>query len=151
MDLTNLKWAKCVTPNNREWAYSHQEIDKNSNIFNLHWKLKYQENAEEAKEKDLIVLIQKGKVTHLVKLLDTYAKNDDYNNDEWIYRLVKVIWMADVWSEPPHQTKVFGCELSLFNGKVKKLKDITALNEKWNLDNGMTNFYKYVEKQLSLG
>ena len=58
--------------------------------------------------------------------------------------------MADVWSEPPHQTKVFGCELGLFNGKVKKLKDITALNEKWNLDRGMSNFY-YVEKQLSLG
>ena len=57
--------------------------------------------------------------------------------------------MADVWSEPSHQTKVFGCKLSLFNGKVKKLKDITVLNEKWNLNNGMTDFHKYVEKQLS--
>ena len=90
MDLTRLKWTKNINREDGEWAYSYKDIDDNSKIFNLHWKSDSYENAQKPQEKDLIILRQKGKVTHIVELLNNYTavcmtKWDSSNNGQTSY------------------------------------------------------------------
>ena len=67
MDLTNLKWTKNIThPDNELWAYSDYE---RGHLFKLNWK-KNKINANKPQKDDLILLRQRGYVTHLVKVLD---------------------------------------------------------------------------------
>lgn len=143
-----LKWTKNINREDGEWAYSHEEI--NSKIFNLHWKLESYNNAEKPPEKDLIILRQKGKVTHIVELLDNHAKNNDYHQEKWVYRLVKAVWMAEPWSEPPHQDDVFGCQINLQGGNIMELKNIEAFKKRWNPDEGMGDFHNHITEILKL-
>jgi len=150
MNLENLKWIKNVKRHDHEWAYTHHEINQKSNTFNLHWKLKSRENAEKPDEKDLIMLKQNGKLTHIVQLLDTYSKNDDHHHKEWVYRIVKPIWMADVWNEPPCVNDIFNCEINLQIGSAINIMDVKSLKERWNLDNGVNEFQNHIAKKLKL-
>ncbi len=66
MNLYRLKWTKNVRSSDGEWAYSEVKV---SDLFKLAWK----DNATDASKldkDDLVLLRQKGFVTHLVKILD---------------------------------------------------------------------------------
>lgn len=146
MDISCLKWTKNVKRNDEKWAYPHQEIKDNH--FNLHWSPDSEFNANKAQEKDLIILRQKARVTHLVEVVSQQAEKDN-NAEGWFYRCVKVIWIANVWSEPPHQAEVFGCQLDLQGGNIMELKNIQALNNRWNLEsNGIKDFYQHINRKL---
>lgn len=69
MDLTELKWTKNVNHqgNDKYWAY--QNIDPDSNIFPLNWKKKQANNALKPEKSDLILLRQRGKVTHMGRVM----------------------------------------------------------------------------------
>lgn len=149
MDLTQLKWTKNIKREDGEWAYSYKNIDYNSKILNLHWKLDNFDNAGKPEERDLIILRQKGKVTHVVEFLNNSIYKEEPENN-WIYRLVKVIWMTDVWSEPPHQNDVFDCSLNLQGGNAIKLENIRNLRQKWDNKGGMPSFQKHIQKKLKL-
>lgn len=147
MNIDSLKWTKNVNRDNGSWAYSHQEINSNL-IFSLHWKPQSRNNAQKPQEKDLAILRQKAYVTHIVEFLN----NEIYDGDEqtdWIYRLVKAVWIADVWSEPPLQAKVFGCKLNLQGGDIMELKNIKVISDTWK-DNNMTNFHKHIQRELNI-
>lgn len=146
MNFNSLKWTKNINREDGRWAYTHREINSNL-IFSLHWKKQSENNARKPQEKDLVILRQKACVTHIVELLNNTIYYDDHNG--WIYRLVKVIWMADVWSEPPLQTKVFGCKLNLQGGDVMKLTNIKAISNTWK-DATIADFHKHIQRELNL-
>lgn len=149
MDISNLKWTKSITRDDGRWAYSYDELNTDSNFFGLHWKSDSIDNARRPQEKDLIILRQKGKVTHLVELVNN-SIYDDEHNEGWIYRLVRIIWMADVWSNPPHQKDIFDCEICLMGGKAIDINNIQTLRERWDYQGGISGFQTHVMKKLKL-
>lgn len=94
MDLSQLKWLKNVK-SQHGWAYD--KLDEmpipEARIFRLHWhNHDDRDNAQRPLEGDLIALVQRAKLTHIVKILD----DEVYENSqkEWgIYRIVKAVWM----------------------------------------------------------
>ncbi len=151
MNLNQLKWTKNINRDDGKWAYPHKDIDYNTKVFNLHWKPESYNNAAKPEKGDLAILRQKTRVTHIVEFIDSDAPQKDLeNNNKWICRLVKVIWMADTWSEPPHQKDLFDCSLHLEGGNIMKLENIQNLRQRWDAKGGMPSFQKHIQKKLKL-
>jgi hypothetical protein len=94
MDLTNLKWTKNVkNPDNELWAYSNVNT---WDIFKLNWK-DNKSNADKPQKDDLILLRQRGYVTHLVKVLDYKHELDSWEGDYNIYRIVEAVWVINFY------------------------------------------------------
>jgi hypothetical protein len=159
IDLTNLQWTKNVNHPDIEtyWAYQHDQILYPFLVpeFKLHWKERSDHsdhNANLAKKGDIILLCQRTKVTHLVKVLDDQSKTDDPNSDYSLYRRVQVLWMAqEPWENAPDQEVVFGFDINHRNGFLKDLNNIEGLTSKFNPLGGITAFHAQVIQALGLG
>ena len=153
MESTLLKWTKNIRREDGEWAYPRKDNISHSGKFELHWKPYSYKNATTAEKGDLAILRQKAKVTHIVQFIDNDEPHADPKNDNnWIYRWVKAIWMPDIddWSELPHQNDVFNCSLHLQGGNIMKLENIKNLREKWNTQGGIAGFQKYIQQKFEL-
>ena len=149
MNLTRLKWTKNVNRADEEWAYSHK--DGVNTFFKLHWKPDSYKNAASPEAGDLAILRQKARVTHVVEFIDNAAPQEDPEDNEWIYRWVKVIWIADVWHEPSHQDLIFDCSLqALQGGNIMKLENIQSIQQRWQSEGGIANFQKHIQRKLRL-
>lgn len=147
MDSTQLKWTKNINREDGEWAYSHKDNLHASEIFKLHWKPDSAHNAGKPEQGDLAILRQKTRVTHLVEFVDIEEPKEDSNNS-WLYRLVKVVWIVDVWNEPPHQNDVFDCTLRLHGGKIMELENLKNLKERWDTQGGIAGFQKHIQQKI---
>ena len=147
MDLTKLKWTKNVNHPEKEWAYSYEDIDFKSKVFYLHWTKDSKSNAEIPKEEDLIIIRQRTYVTHIVQVLNNtvYSESENLPN-----RLVKAVWMAEFWNEPPEEESIFGYTLKFPAGKVLDLRKSPKFNEHWNNRGGLLAFQKQVQQKLKL-
>jgi hypothetical protein len=93
VDLSNLRWVKVITDGDRsEWAYTRQRLKSMNNIIDANgvtiFPLGFRDqSASKPGSKDLMVLIQKGKLTHIVEVLD----QNFYPEGDWFYRFVKVV------------------------------------------------------------
>ncbi len=78
MDLNKLKWIKNVNNPEGGWVYKHEEVTYPYLVpeFSLHWKTTALENANKPNPSDLILLCQRTRVTHLVKVLDDIVHYD---------------------------------------------------------------------------
>jgi hypothetical protein len=78
MDLNKLKWIKNVNNPEGGWVYKHEEVTYPYLVpeFHLHWKTTALENAKKPNPSDLILLCQRTRVTHLVKVLDDIVHDD---------------------------------------------------------------------------
>ncbi|BDI15589.1 hypothetical protein ANSO36C_13910 [Nostoc cf. commune SO-36] len=137
MDLTQLKWTKNVNHQGDDKYWAYQNVGPVLNTFRLNWKTEQAENARKPEESELILLRQRTKVTHIVKLLNNtlYKEPGEFG----ISRLVQVVWIADYWSVPPEQDMVFGYHVHLDGGKVMKLETPT-FNEHWGSRGGLVEF-----------
>ncbi|MEH2196778.1 hypothetical protein [Nostoc sp.] len=95
MDLTQLKWTKNVNHQGDDKYWAYQNIDPDLNIFRLNWKTEQAENARKPEEGELILLRQRAKVTHIVKLLNNTLYEEPTDGEFGISRLVQVLWIAD--------------------------------------------------------
>lgn len=155
MDLNRLIWTKNVKPIDGEiWAYhSIPTIYPDLKIFALHWRNFHgrdEINASTPQQDELIILRQRSKVTHIVKLLDKQFSFDKNAEEEFnIYRLVKVVWMADNWDIPPDTDKVFDCIINFpRNGKVIQLENIHVFQERWGKEELV--FQRHVQSVLNI-
>ena len=91
-------------------------------------------------------------MTHIVEFVDNATPQKDLEeNNKWIYRWVKVIWMADVWHEPPHQNDIFNCSLKgLEGGNIMKLENIQSIQRRWQSEGEIADFQKHIQKKLKL-
>jgi len=147
MNLHRLQWTKNVRRSD-EWAYSEFEVSKQ---FKLAWK-NNEANANRLDRDDLILLRQRGYVTHLVKVLNHQAEREDWQGDYNIYRIVEVLWAIN-FSHPPIAAKadeVFGYSavLKLQGGKAMKLEELSTFKEAWESRGGITAFQDYVQSRL---
>ncbi|MBD2007021.1 MULTISPECIES: hypothetical protein [Cyanophyceae] len=132
MNLDNLKWIKYVNDQGgKDWAYEEEKLH---NIFPLNWKADQIENAAKVQCGDLILLLQKGLVTHLVEVSDDKpCKGDD---SEWgVVRQVKVMWIANLKDENciPRQRDLFGYSHKGYaGGTVKKLEKLEDIPPTWH-------------------
>ena len=156
IDLTNLKWTKNVNhpdPTIR-WAYRSNEIHYRFLLpeFNLHWKKGYDDDAQRPQQGDIILLRQRTKVTHLVKILDDKPSSEN-NGDYPIFRRVQLLWMVkEPWDKAPHQNDIFGFEVKLpRNGRIQDLSNIKKLTDQFNPQGGITAFHAQVIQALGLG
>ncbi|HEY9596194.1 MAG TPA: hypothetical protein V6D33_00810, partial [Cyanophyceae cyanobacterium] len=93
MDIANLKWIKYINPQGNEpWAYEYWQHDC---IYNLHWKSDQENNARKVNRGDLILLLQKKVVTHLVEIDDDAPHSEGDSEWEKVLRQVRVRWVAD--------------------------------------------------------
>jgi len=156
MNLTQLKWTKNINRKDGEWAYPRKDNIERFTDFKLHWKPDSQKsynNAINAKKGDLAILRQNTKVTHIVEFIDNdEPKEDSENDNNWIYRLVKVIWMPDTdnWAELPHQDDIFDCSLKLRGGNIMQLENIQSLRQEWNRKGGIIGFQKHIQETFKL-
>ncbi|QLE48562.1 hypothetical protein FD724_10845 [Nostoc sp. C057] len=157
MDLNGLIWTKNVKPLNGEsWAYPDYRIPTihpGLKIFALHWRnLRGRDkiNAKTPEEGELIILRQRGKVTHIVQMLNNQLYPDKNPEDEFnIYRLVQVVWMTDNWDNPPENDKVFVCPIHFpAFGKAIKLEKIRAFREYWSTQE--LTFKQHVQSVLNI-
>ncbi len=150
MDLKNLKWTKSITPHDELWAYSKYNAGY---LFKLNWK-DNKINADKPQKDDLILLRQKGYVTHLVKVLDYKSEFDVWEGDFNIYRIVETLWAID-WKSPPTSakaSKVFGYDevLHYHGGDVMELKTLPTFHKYWGTDDGFDKFQNHVFTMLDL-
>ena len=150
MDLKNLKWTKSVTPQykNDIWAYFKFE---DYELFKLSWK-DNEKNAKKPEKDDLILLRQKGYVTHLVKVLDHEPKKDHWQGHFNIYRIVEVLWVID-WknlSDLYQAEEVFGYDevLHYQGGNVMELDNSQTFKKRWDSDGGLNGFQNHVANKF---
>ncbi|WP_271254079.1 hypothetical protein [Pseudanabaena sp. Chao 1811] len=160
IDLSRLKWTKNVN-NPDVWVYRHDEIGYPSLVpeFKLHWNTKHDANFRKLQEGDLLLLRQRTKVTHLVKVLDDQIHDDPNHPDFALTRRVQVLWIAPeslhtpdahIWDNAPSQDDVFGFDLNLRGGKAIELDHIQNLNEEFKDQGGLAAFQKRVAEKLGL-
>jgi hypothetical protein len=150
MDLQDLKWTKNVRRSDDAWAYSQFQV---SHLFKLAWK-DDEANANRPEKNDLILLRQKGYVTHLVRVLDYKAEREVGKGDYGIYRIVEVLWAID-FGNPPMSAKadaMFGYSevLDYQGGNVMELESLRTFRQRWDDDGGLGGFQAYIQDLLAL-
>jgi hypothetical protein len=141
MDLSELKWTKNI---NHQHGEKYCAFDPNfKNFFPLQWKKGQRKNAEKPDKDDLIILRQRCKVTHIVKVWDDNPK-EDTDPEFSIYREVQVVWMAENGDIAPHQDTVFGYHVHLQGGKVMELETLPAFKTYWDSRGGLAEFQNHV-------
>ena len=131
MDLDHLKWIKYVNDQgNQPWAYENW---KRGDVFPLNWKANQIDNAAKVQCGDLMLLLQKGLVTHLVEVTDDKPRKTD---DEWgVVRQVKVLWVVADFkhkNDIPRQRDLFGYSPSYAGGTVKKVENLEDIPSTWH-------------------
>jgi hypothetical protein len=150
MDLQRLRWTKNVKRGDRAWAYSQF---KAGDLFKLAWK-DDEANASKPQKDDLILLRQKGYVTHLVKVLDYKFEREAWDGDYSIYRIVEILWTIDC-DRPPSSAKadeVFGYSevLNYQSGDVMELETLRTFKQRWDNKGGLGAFQEYVRDLFKL-
>jgi hypothetical protein len=149
MDFSKMKWTKNVNHKGDDyWAY--QNIDQDLKVFRLNWKTKQAHNASKPKEGELILLRQRSKVTHIVKLLNNTLYEDPNYGEYGMYRFVQAVWIAGTWSLPPEQDMVFAYHLHLEGGQVMDLETLPTFKSYWDNKGGLEGFQKHVLKVLNI-
>lgn len=161
LDLTNLKWIKVIHDPGR-WAYTQKHIEDMSRkidhrvinhndvtIFPLGFR---NDKAEKIQAADQVALIQKGKLTHLVEILDCEPYPDESGCD-WCHRFCRVLWwqpnQAD-WSELPSQKDLLGFDPALQDGNPHLIEDLKRFDERWNDNGKMAGFRAFLSEQLTI-
>ncbi|MGB5963263.1 MAG: hypothetical protein WBG73_21690 [Coleofasciculaceae cyanobacterium] len=152
MDLQELRWIKNVNNPEGGWVYKHDEVTYPYLVpeFSLHWKISAKENAHKPNPDDLILLCQRMRVTHLVKILDNFVRDNSPYQEYPFYRRVQVMWMAaKSWEEAPQQEEVFGFDFQFRHGKAINLDNVNALQEYFG-EGGLAAFQERVKEKLGL-
>jgi len=152
VDLQNLKWTKNVVPQNKApWAY--QPFGKN-HLFKLAWR-ENEADANRPAREDLLLLRQRGYVTHLVRVLDYKSENDAWCGDFNIYRIVEALWTIGDWATPDatlRADKVFdySAVLNYEGGNAMYLTDLPTFKKRWHGDDGLKVFQAHMHTHLNL-
>jgi hypothetical protein len=150
IDLQGLKWTKNVRRGDDAWAYSQFKV---SDLFKLAWK-DDEANASKPEKGDLILLRQKGYVTHLVRVLDYKPEREVGKGDYNIYRIVEVLWTID-FGNPPVSAKadvMFGYSevLDYRSGNVMELESLPIFRQRWDDNGSLGGFQTYIQNLLAL-
>lgn len=153
IDLTNLKWIKVIRDPDK-WAYTQEHLEQMSHVINYNhvtiFPLGFRnDKASKLEAADQVTLIQNGKLTHLVEILDCepYQGNDC----DWFHRFCRVLWWQPLlsdWNKLPSQEELLGFEPALQDGDPHLIKDLTRFGKRWNDNGKMAGFRAFISEQL---
>ena len=146
MNLTRLNWIKNVTDPRGIWAY---KFDANQEEFGLNWSTGSEENAKKLQRGELILLKQRGKITHLVRVIDDGVQKDSNadNIDYKPYRSVEIVWVTSDWENSPTVEQVFKHKINLQGGYAVSLENIEVFRQYWNESRGgLSGFQDHIQK-----
>ncbi|MEP1062614.1 MULTISPECIES: hypothetical protein [Cyanophyceae] len=123
-------------------------------MFKLVWR-DNEGNANRPVREDLLLLRQRGYVTHLVRVLDYKSENDAWRRDFNFYRIVEVLWGISDWINPAtafRASKVFNYStvLNYEGDNATYLTDLSTFKAHWQGDDGLRNFQAYIHTYLNL-
>ena len=151
IDLSKLKWVK-VIHDPSGWAYTRDRIKAMPNavdfnhvsIFPLGFRT---DKANQIEAADQIALIQNGKLTHIVELLDCEA----YESGGWYHRICRVLWWRpdlEDWGNLRPQSELLGFDPMLMDGDPHLIENLKRFGERWNDNGKMAGFRAYLGERL---
>lgn len=160
MDLSQLKWLKNVKhqKSDKLWAYNEPEEMQipEAKIFCLHWRgSSDQADAQKPLKGDLIALVQRAKVSHIVEVLDNGVYKNAEAEKEWgiYYRVVKAVWMPPEgldWYGLPRQEVAFGVKDLPPDGHIHEIPtDGMRESQLWKNLGGLEDFQKRLSERLT--
>lgn len=156
MDLSSLNWIKVITDDDKsKWAYTRLRLKEELEhvidfndvaIFPLGFKKKYEESCRDIKQGDFIALIQKGKLTHIVEILDKIP----YGDNEWLHRLARIHWWKpeSEWSSLVPQSELLGFDPCLMNGRPQRIVLLKRYIEFSKNDDSFEDFIQNLSEKL---
>ena len=151
IDLSKLKWVK-VIHDPSGWAYSRDRIKEMPNAIDFNYVTIFPlgfrtDKANQIEAADQITLIQNGKLTHIVELLDCEA----YEEGGWYHRICRVLWWQpdlEDWSSLHPQSQLLGFDPMLMDGDPHLIENLKRFGERWNNNGNMTGFRGYLAERL---
>jgi transcriptional regulator with XRE-family HTH domain len=165
MNLSRLKWIKVVTPPfpkewKHKWALSPDELKDPELLAGPNEKIIQQngltivplgfkqKGSEKLESGDLMALTQRGKITHIVEILD----EQPYEKGGWFNRYVKIVWWKPEikdWEELPSRETILGFNIHIFDGIPHEFTAFQSFHEEWDEKGGLEAFREYFENELS--
>ena len=151
LDLSNLKWIK-VIHDPSGWAYTRKRIKEMSEGVDCNdvtvFPLGFTNNkASTVAFSDQLALIQRGKLTHVVEVMD----RQPYQGGGWYHRMCRILWWKpeiDDWKNLPPQKELLGFDPSLGDGKPHALENLSHFRERWNENGSTAGFKAFLEARL---
>ena len=152
LDLSRLSWIK-VVHDPSGWAYTRDRlkemphtIDFNHvTVFPLGFRT---DKAHKLVAADQVALIQHGKLTHIVEILDS----EFYEEGDWYHRLCRILWwqpeMAD-WSQLQAQSELLGFDPALQDGDPHLIETLKRFGERWNDNGKMAGFRSFLAAKVA--
>ena len=151
IDLSKLKWVK-VIHDPSGWAYTRDRIKGMPNavdfnhvtIFPLGFRT---DKANQIEAADQIALIQNGKLTHIVELLDCEA----YEEGGWYHRICRILWWRpelEDWGSLPPQSQLLGFDPMLMDGDPHLIENLKRFGERLSDNGKMAGFRAYLAERL---
>ncbi|WP_346294477.1 hypothetical protein, partial [Sphaerothrix gracilis] len=151
LDLSHLSWVKVIYDPSG-WAYTRdrlkempQTIDFNHvTVFPLGFRT---DKAYKLATTDQVALIQNGKLTHIVEILDS----EPYEEGNWYNRLCRVLWWQPEvtdWSALPAQSELLGFDPALQDGDPHLIESLKRFGKRWSDNGKMAGFRAYLAERL---
>ena len=150
-DFSKLKWIKVISDCSG-WAYTRDRIaampqgfDCNGvTVFPVGFRTAKADRVESA---DQLALIQKGKLTHVVEVIDCQP----YQNGGWYHRVCRILWWDpehNDWQKLRPQKELLGFDPALRDGDIHTIEGLKRFKERWNSNNCMEEFRAFLEVHL---
>lgn len=91
-----------------------------------------------------MILHQHAKVTHVVEFLDDQIRKVDFGSFRW----VRAVWIAEDWSQLPHQKEILGFSPNYADGNTHSFNssNFSTFREAWS---SLEAFQKHVFQRLT--
>ena len=148
---SKLKWIKVISDDS-DWAYTRDRLQKMPQSFDCNgvtvFPLGFRtEKAAKIESGDQLALIQRGKLTHIVEVLD----DQPYQGGGWYHRVCLILWWnpeTDSWKELPPQRELLGFNPTLMDGEIHSIETLKRFGERWNDNGRMEGFRAFLEARL---
>ena len=150
-NLSKLKWVKVIRDHS-DWAYTRDRIKEMPQSFDCNGATVFPlgfrtEKAAKLESADQLALIQNGKLTHVVEVMD----RQPYQDGGWYHRVCRIIWWkpeTDDWQNLPPQRELLGFDPTLMDGEIHTIETLRRFRERWDNNGRMEGFRAFLEARL---
>ena len=151
LDLSKLKWIKVISDRSG-WAYTRNRIEKMPQSFDCNGVTVFPLGFRTAKANQLelgeqIALIQRGKLTHIIEIMD----KQPYQEGGWHHRVCRILWWEpenDNWQALRPQKELLGFDPALQDGEIHTIENLKRFDERWKNNKRMEGFRAFLKASL---
>lgn len=158
LDITRLVWMKNVNhPVPERWAYLDgdkqrppEESPPRSSQFRMHWPADAETNARRARKGDLMLLCQRSRASHVVRLVDGGPVHEPVDPEYPWVRSVETLWFAPRPEQAPLQQQILGFDPVFMNGRTRSLDNCVGFRNRWVDAGGVPALQQHIARLLQL-